>query len=139
MQLEQSRFVMGSDDLADAYHGIPNCPGQLPSCVVAVRDSDHNTMVFEICFGHLFGLAAVVDDFNRLHQFLTAVAPPRIGGCAAWHYFDDQGALDLRAVDGTMLGMAAQDFAQRLFALVSHWIRASQRATVSCSWASSRY
>ena len=26
LELEQSRFVMGLDDLADAYQGIPNCP-----------------------------------------------------------------------------------------------------------------
>ena len=118
LRLEHSRFVMSSDDLADAYHGIPNCPEQLLFCVVAVRDPKRNTMVFAISFGHLFGLSAAVSNLNRLPELLTAAAR-RIGGCATWHYFDDQGALDLRAADGTMPGMTAEDFVQRLFALVS--------------------
>ena len=42
-----------------------------------------------------------------------------MGGCATWHYFDDQGTLDLRSAKGSMPGMSAQEFVQRLFTLVS--------------------
>ena len=88
LQLEQSRFVIGLDDLADAYHGIPNYPEQLLFSVVAIRDPDRNAMVFAISCCHPFGLSAAVDNFGRLPVFLSAVAR-RIGGCATWHYFDD--------------------------------------------------
>ena len=38
------QFVMGSDDFADAYHGFPDHPGQLPFCVMTFRNIDANTM-----------------------------------------------------------------------------------------------
>lgn len=100
---------MGSDDLADTYHGIRNWPEQLPFCAVTIRDPERNTTVFAISYDHLFGLAAAVNNFNRQPDLLTAIAR-RIGRFATWHYFDDQGTLNLCAGDGTMPGMAAQDF-----------------------------
>ena len=56
---------MGSDDLQDAYHGVPNAPEQISFCIVAFRDPVRNIMCFAISYGHLFGLAAAVNKLTR--------------------------------------------------------------------------
>ena len=84
---------LGADYLADAYHGIPNCPTQLGLCVVAIMNPESKIIQFQISFTHLFGLSAAVVNFNRLPELLTAVCR-RIGACPTWHLFDDQGCLE---------------------------------------------
>ena len=83
----------GADDLAYAYHGIPNCPTQLGLCVVAIMNPETQRIQFHISFTHLFGLSEAVVNFNRLPELLTAVCR-RIGACPTWHFFDDQGCLE---------------------------------------------
>ena len=84
---------LGADDLADAYHGIPNCPPKLGLCVVAIMNPSSKIIQFHISFTHLFGLSAAVVNFNRLPELLTAVCR-RIGAFPTWHCFDDQGCIE---------------------------------------------
>ena len=84
--------------------------------MVAFRDTGSNEIQFATSYGHLFGFAAAVVNFNRLPELLTA-ACRRLGAVSNWHLFDDQGVLEL-AQPG-LPGMSAQDFTQRLHALVS--------------------
>lgn len=82
--LQTFQQAMGSDDLRDAYHGVPNHPGQLCFCAVAFRDVQKDELRFAASYGHIFGFKAAVNNFNRLLELLTAVAL-RIGGAATSH------------------------------------------------------
>ena len=86
---------LSSDDLADAYHGVPNAPGQLGLRVICLRNPKTCEMEFFVSYTHLCGLSAAVVNFNRLPELMTALCR-RIGLCPTWHYFDDQGSLDFR-------------------------------------------
>ena len=57
---------LSADDLADAYHGVPNIPAQMNLCVVAMRNPHTGKTEFYISKTHLFGLSATVVNFNRL-------------------------------------------------------------------------
>ena len=91
--LRNLKLGLGADDLADAYHGIPNSEAQLGLCVVAIMNPDSKKIEFHISYAHLFGLSAAVVNFNRLPELLTA-ASRRIGMATTWHFFDDQGVID---------------------------------------------
>ena len=82
-----------ADDLADAYHGVPNIPAQMNLCVVAMRNPHTGETEFYISKTHLFGLSAAPVNLNRLPELMTAVCR-RIGMSPSWHFFDDQGKLD---------------------------------------------
>ena len=84
---------LSADDLADAYHGVPNIPAQMNLCVVAMRNPHTGKTEFYISKSHLFGLSAAVVNFNRLPELMTAICR-RIGHAPSWHFFDDQGTLD---------------------------------------------
>ena len=47
--------ALGADDLADAYHGIPNASSQLGLCVVAIMNPSIQNVEFYISYTHLFG------------------------------------------------------------------------------------
>ena len=115
-ELQKLIAGVGSDDLQDAYHGVPNASSELNFCVVAFRDTASNEIKFATSYGHLFGFAAAVVNFNRLPELLTA-ACRRLGAAPTWHFFDDQGVLELDQPG--LPGMSAQDFTQRFYALVS--------------------
>ena len=87
---------LGADDLADAYHGIPNALEQLGLCVVGIMNPELERMEFYISYAHFFGLSAAVVNFNRVPELLTA-ACRRIGAATTWHFFDDQGVLDFHS------------------------------------------
>lgn len=85
------KVSLGADDLADAYHGLPNAPSQRGLCVVGIMNPELKIMDFYISYAHLFGLSAAVVHFNRLPEHLTA-ACRRIGcavGCATTLHFRD--------------------------------------------------
>ena len=84
---------LSADDLADAYHGVPNIPAQMNLCVVAMRNPHTGKTEFYISKTHLFGLSAAVVKFNRLPELMTAICR-RIGCAPSWYFFDDQGTLD---------------------------------------------
>ena len=62
--------------------------------VVAIRNLVLGRIEFYISYAHLFGFSAAVVNFNRLPELLTAAAR-RIGHAPTWHFFDDQGVIDL--------------------------------------------
>ena len=133
---------LASDDLADAYHGVPNALRQLGLCVVALRNPHTNEMIFFVSYTHLFGLSAAVVNFNRLPELMTAVCR-RIGACPTWHIFDDQGILDFAegnvGEDGTLSKrppsgecsssrnrLTAPDFVSRTYDLVGRPFKPSK-------------
>ena len=89
---------LSADDLADAYHGIPNIPAQMNLCVVAMRNPHTGKTEFYISKLHLFGLSAAVVNFNRLPELMTAICR-RTGHAPSLHFFDDQGTLDFENSD----------------------------------------
>ena len=68
---------LSADDLADAYHGVPNIPSQMNLRIVALRNPHSGVTEFYVSRTHLFGLSAAVVNFNRLPQFMTAVCSAR--------------------------------------------------------------
>ena len=75
---------LSADDLADAYHGVPNIPSQMNLCVVAMRNRHTGKTYFYISKTHLFGLSAAVLNFNRLPEIITAICR-RVGFSPSWH------------------------------------------------------
>ena len=71
---------LSADDLADAYHGVPNIPSQINLCVVAMRNPHTGKMEFYISNTHLFGLSAAVVNFNGLPEMTAAIC--RRVGCS---------------------------------------------------------
>ena len=84
---------LGTDDMEDAYRWFPTQPDHVPFSVIAVQDHE-GKIVFAIANAHLFGLAAAVNNFNRIPELLTSVAR-RIFGVPTWHFFDDAGTLSV--------------------------------------------
>ena len=89
---------LSSDNLADAYHGVPNLPSQLNLCVVAIRNPHSGKTEFYVSKTHFFGLSAAVVNFKRLPELMIAICR-RIGQAPSWHFFDDQGTLDFEVHD----------------------------------------
>ena len=126
--------MLGADDLADAYHGLPNAVSQLGFCVVAIMNPKLNRIQFHVSYTHLFGLTAAVVNFNRLPELLTA-ACRRLGQCTTWHFFDDQGTVEFQhsgeevarnAGADSPPSMTAQEFVQELFRLVGRPFKAKK-------------
>ena len=121
---------LSSDDLADAYHGVPNLPSQLNLCVVAIRSLHSGLTEFYISKTHLFGLAAAVVHFHRLPELMTAICR-RIGQAPSWHFFDDQGTLDFEAQNPTdrfddLPGMSAFTFVDIIYSKVGRPFKPSK-------------
>ena len=76
---------------------------------------------FYISKTHLFGLSAAVVNFNRLPELMTAICR-RIGCATSWHFFDDQGTLDLEEAPvenrHSRQGMAASELVGFIYKLV---------------------
>ena len=111
---------MSADDLADAYHGVPNIPAQMNLCVVAMRNPHTGKTEFYISKSHLFGLSAAVVNFNGLPELMTAICR-RIGHAPSWHFFDDQGTLDFEhslPPHAALPGMSASEWVDFVYPLV---------------------
>jgi len=111
---------LSADDLADAYHGVPNIPAQMNLCVVAMRNPHTGTTEFYISKSHLFGLSAAVVNFNRLPELMTAICR-RIGHAPSWHFFDDQGTLDFETAGPPhpgLPGLSASEWVDFVYTLV---------------------
>ena len=78
---------MGADDLADAYHDLPNAVSQLGFCAVAIMNPKLNGIQFHVNYTHPGGLTAAASDLNR-PELLTAVRRC-LGQSNTWHFFDD--------------------------------------------------
>ena len=119
---------LSADDLADAYHGVPNAEEQLGVCVVALRCPQTDSIIFLISYAHLFGLSAAVVNFNRFPELMTAVVR-RIGACPSWHFFDDQGTLDFKLSDtkaGHKTSISAPSFVGKAYDLVGRPFKPSK-------------
>ena len=71
----------GSEDQSEAYRSIPNAEHQLNMAVIGVVDPDDRNnakpnpkIVFTTVRGHLYGLKAAVNNFNRTPEIIVAIA-----------------------------------------------------------------
>ena len=117
-EIKKLTYQTGGEDMPDAYRWSP------------VRDEDHNVNIvgmfspdadvlpdpsyawlFQILWGHVFGLMAAVLNFNRWPRFLQAVGR-RLLFVLISLYFDDANIGDLGIGDGY-----AQEAVQQMFAV----------------------
>ena len=92
--LDWLEFVIGLDDLLDAYRYVPVLPTHLRFSISSVYNPAQRVWNFFIMYGHPFGLEAAVLNFNRRPTLVTAVSR-RITACATSAFFDDFRVLDL--------------------------------------------
>lgn len=79
---------VGTDDLPDAYRGLPVAPEQMQFSYVAIFVPAAGWR-FTPMFGLAYGLESAVVNFNRFPQFGVAMARRCcLSFCAA--YFDDE-------------------------------------------------
>ncbi len=84
---------LGTEDLPDAYRGLPVETAHLPYSVVAIYDAATGWR-FSQLWGLAFGLESAVVSFNRFPALgVAATRRMVLGMCAC--YFDDQLALEL--------------------------------------------
>ena len=79
---------LGTDDLPDAYRGLPVATEHLPFSTVAIFDPSCGWR-FTILYGLAYGLEAAVVAFNRFPQLGIAIVRRCLMGLAA-AYFDDE-------------------------------------------------
>ena len=85
-------FRLGTEDLPDAYRGLPVCDRHLPFSVVAVYIPEQGWR-YTILYGLAFGLESAVVSFNRLPMFGVSVARRCLYALCAC-YFDDELAVE---------------------------------------------
>ena len=112
LQLQQPPFEscpwlslrLGTDDLPDAYRGLPVADTQLRFSLVAIFVEGVGWR-FTHLYGLAYGLSSAVLSFNRLPQLGVAVARRTcLSFCAA--YFDDEASLEFIAhSDVSQLGL----------------------------------
>ena len=92
-------FVLGTEDMRQAYRQCPVLPLHRCCSVVAFWHAESDDVRFVILNGLPFGLSSAVLSFNRTPALLTALAR-RFCGCAAAHFFDDSGIVDFAVGHG---------------------------------------
>eukprot|EP00435_Cladocopium_sp_Y103_P025373 s2946_g6.t1 len=95
---------IGTDDLPDAYRGLPVAHDQMPYSYVAIHVPAAGWR-FTPMYGLAYGLESAVVSFNRFPQLGVAIARRCcLAFCAA--YFDDELAVEfLQASDTSQLGL----------------------------------
>lgn len=78
-------FRLGTDDLPDAYRGLPVCEPHLPYSVVAVWVPHHGWR-YTILWGLAYGLESAVVSFNRFPQLGVAAARRTVYALAAAYF-----------------------------------------------------
>ena len=68
-----ARLEVGTDDLPDAYRGLPVCDQHMAFSAVAIYVPDHGWR-FSPLHGLAYGLESAVVHFNRLPQLGVAAA-----------------------------------------------------------------
>ncbi|CAE7505196.1 unnamed protein product [Symbiodinium necroappetens] len=86
------RFRVGTEDLPDAYRGLPVCPEHLAVSIAAVFVPQVGWR-FTILWGLAYGLEAAVVAFNRFPCLCIAVSR-RCCSALSSSYFDDMLALE---------------------------------------------
>ena len=95
---------IGTDDLADAYRGLPVSEDQQRFSVVAIYVPSAGWR-FTVLYGLAYGLGSAVISFNRLPQLGVAIARRTCLSFAA-SYFDDQLAVEfINFSDVSQLGL----------------------------------
>ena len=95
---------VGTDDLPDAYRGLPVCEEHLRFSVVAVF-VPHSGWRFTTLWGLAYGLESAVVAFNRFPQLGVAITRRCLLGFAA-AYFDDELSVEfVRHADVTQRGL----------------------------------
>ena len=85
-------FRIGTEDLPDAYRGLPVCDRHLPFSVVAVYVPDQGWR-YTVLYGLAFGLESAVVSFNRLPMVGVSIARRCLYALCAC-YFDDELAVE---------------------------------------------
>ena len=83
---------LGTDDLPDAYRGLPVHPDHQRFSIISLFHPQRGWQ-FSLLFGLAFGLESAVVSFNRLPLFGIAMARRCAMSCSA-SYYDDQLALE---------------------------------------------
>eukprot|EP00435_Cladocopium_sp_Y103_P008552 s4807_g2.t1 len=86
------RMRLGTDDLPDAYRGLPVCPAHQRFSVVAIYLPSQGWR-FTLLWGLAFGLESAVVAFNRFPQLGIAIARRCTLGLTA-AFFDDELAVE---------------------------------------------
>ena len=95
---------LGTDDLPDAYRGLPVCDEHLRYSNVAIYVPDQGWR-FTTMYGLAYGLESAVVNFNRFPQLGVAIVRRCLLGFAA-AYFDDELAVDfIRDHDVSQVGL----------------------------------
>eukprot|EP00435_Cladocopium_sp_Y103_P048679 s223_g14.t1 len=87
-----AHFRLGTDDLPDAYRGLPVSEDHLPYSAVAVWVPQLGWR-YTLLWGLAFGLESAVVSFNRLPQLAIAATRRCLYGLVA-AYFDDELAIE---------------------------------------------
>eukprot|EP00973_Karenia_brevis_P083436 11573385-Karenia_brevis.AAC.1 len=82
------QYVLGCEDMEDAYRSVPNSVHSLPYCIYALYHTQKRSVQFVISYALLFGQASAVNNFNRLPAFMASLAC-RVLAVPVWNYFDD--------------------------------------------------
>ena len=105
-------FTAGLEDMWKGYRQNFAKKEDMAFCVISFFHPLQKVRVYAECFGLPFGVAAVVNQFNRMPMLLTAVAR-RMLCMLQGHYFDDNVTIDLAcqaAVSKTMFVRLADYF-----------------------------
>ena len=97
---EVMRLEVGGEDLPDAFRHIPVAPADYCCNIVAVQEPSNGTWLFQLMFGHLFGHACAVINFNRYSRLLEGAAR-RLCALLVSSYYDDFNIVDLASARGT--------------------------------------
>ncbi|CAK9103822.1 TauD domain-containing protein, partial [Durusdinium trenchii] len=120
-------FVLGTEDMKNAYRQCPVHPQHRSCSTIAFWDHEVNDIRFVVLDGLPFGLSSSVLNFNRTPALLTAVAR-RFCGCAVAHFFDDSGIVDLSCSNGL-----AQAIVREVYALAgAHLDPAKSQSPAGC-------
>lgn len=119
---------IGTDDLPDAYRGLPVCDEHMAFSAVAIYVPDQGWR-FSLLHGLAYGLESAVVHFNRLPQLGVAAARRLcLSFCAA--YFDDELSVEF---------IRDYDVSQRGLALVFRLLGAPPQPQKAFTPASNRY
>ena len=102
---EKTQMRHGTDDWPDAYRHVPTC--QMQYSVVTFWNEDESEIQYGLLFGHNFGLASAVLNYNRSPELFVAIAR-RLLWCVCEHFYDDVDTAE-PAYAGTS-GQQALDF-----------------------------
>ena len=97
---KQLHFVIGTEDMKNAYRQCPINPAHRCCSCVAFWDCTSESVKFIVLNGLPFGLSSAVLAFNRTPALLSSVAR-RCCAAPAVFFFDDTGVVDVSFAQGS--------------------------------------